>query len=32
MLSIGLALIGGGLLGLLIGLVRYLWGRRKVLS
>ncbi|MDF9774460.1 LPS O-antigen chain length determinant protein WzzB [Pseudomonas baetica] len=32
MLYIGLAVIGGLLLGLLIGLVRYLWSRRKVLS
>ncbi|MNV13349.1 Lipopolysaccharide biosynthesis protein WzzE [compost metagenome] len=32
MLYIGLAVIGGGLLGLLIGLVRYLWDRRRVLS
>ncbi|RAI71861.1 chain-length determining protein [Pseudomonas fluorescens] len=31
-LYIGLGVIGGLLLGLLIGLVRYLWGRRRVLS
>jgi chain length determinant protein (polysaccharide antigen chain regulator) len=32
MLYIGLAVIGGLLLGLLIGLVRYLWSLRRVLS
>jgi chain length determinant protein (polysaccharide antigen chain regulator) len=32
MLCIGLGMIGGMLLGLLFGLVRYLWGRRRALS
>jgi chain length determinant protein (polysaccharide antigen chain regulator) len=32
MLCIGLGVIGGMLLGLLFGLVRYLWGRRRSLS